>query len=166
MCAALYTANEDVHGKAMPAFVKEAFLEDGLLEVVSPPGGPQYWYPVECYPVDFHRQAQLTAAQWQSLVVQSPEELRLAAEDKRLPKGLNTKAQQDLAFWIVSRIICDEKSLDARDDSVSMHLYQRLHYVYAFSVGEASVVELITSTSAFVSALLSVASSLVDLLQS
>lgn len=144
LCANLWDANAALHGKDVPSFVKEAFLEDGLLGVESPPGEPPYWYPVECYPVDYHREVQLTAEQWSSLVVRSPQELRLAAAEHRLPTTMETQEQNDLALWIVTRILCDEKTLDTRDDAVSIHLYHRLHYVYAFGAGEASGVELIT----------------------
>ena len=141
ICAVLYSANAAADGGVMPPTVKEAFLQDGLRDVNT--YEPRTWYPIGCYPVDFHRRTQLTADLWRSLVVQSPEELRHAAAERRLPIGVAADREQ-LALWIITRSVSDMKSLDARDDSVSMHLYQRLHFVYNFSFGESSAVELIT----------------------
>ena len=131
MCANLYEANSAVHGNEVPYFIRnDLVVGDGNNEIASPPGEPEYWYPEQCYPMDMHRQPQLTADQWRSLVVRSPEELRLAAAEHRLPEGVNTQAQHDLAFWIMTRIVCDEKTLDTRDDQVSFHRSCRNMHLY------------------------------------
>ena len=159
LCAAVHEANAAVDGKTLPHWIREEFVSEGKVEVgtgIAIAGSysrrqlqqvqPQArtWYPTECYPLDYHRVPQLTAADWQSLVVRSAQDLRHAAKDKRYPNAIDTQAKQDLALWVVTRIVGAEKTLDARDDRVSMHLYQRLHYVYEFGVGESSAAELIT----------------------
>jgi hypothetical protein len=78
---------------------------------------------------------------WESLVVRPDEIVRSAAE-RRLPAGL--ESVQDLGMWVTTRSLMKKKTLDSRDGAVSMHLYHRLQFVYAFSIGESSTLELMT----------------------
>ncbi len=110
LCALLYDANAAVDGDQLPRSVREAFVQDGLAEVNTPEPA-RTWYPVECYPVDYHRRTQLTADDWRSLMVRSPDELRQAASEHRVPRNIAAE-QEQLALWIITRVICEKKSLD------------------------------------------------------
>lgn len=48
-----------------------------------------------------------------------------------------------LLQWILSVNIAKSKTLDSSDNSYSTHLYHYTHFLYTYSLGEASLVEII-----------------------
>ena len=45
--------------------------------------------------------------------------------------------------WILSVNIANSKTLDSSDNSYSTHLYHHTHFLYTFSLGEATLPEII-----------------------
>ena len=142
LCAHLYKANEEATGRpssdlpadAMYSLVRvESYIGD------SADGIP--WYPTACFPMSTLGKPHLTLEHWQNLSA-SPDEIRQSSIDHLVPRRLEEHA--DLALWVLTYAVCNAKTLDNNEDAVSMHLYHHVHYVYQFSVGEASVIEIIT----------------------
>ena len=142
LCAHLYKANEEATGRPssdLPADAMYSLVRVESYTGDSADGIP--WYPTACFPMSTLGKPHLTLEHWQNLSA-SPDEIRQSSIDHLVPRRLEEHA--DLALWVLTYAVCNAKTLDNNEDAVSMHLYHHVHYVYQFSVGEASVIEIIT----------------------
>ena len=117
-------------------------------------------YPAGCYPTNWHQSQQMSAELWWRLSARANETLAAAAESRvpfrplhagspgpgadvatASPSPASGDDVDQLGMWVVSRNLFDAKSLDYTDDEVSMFLYQGVHYVYHFSIGESPIIE-------------------------
>jgi hypothetical protein len=140
LCAQLYQANEAHTGRASSDLPADVIYE--LVRITSvgfPDGIP--WYPTACYPFNTLGKPYLTYEHWRNLSA-SPSEIRQSSIDHLVPRRLEEHA--DLALWVLTYVVCNAKTLDNNEDAVSMHLYHHVHYVYQFSIGESSLIEIIT----------------------
>jgi hypothetical protein len=99
------------------------------------------WDPPQCTLPDPNAHPLMSVELWDSLAA-SPEEIRQSHADAMVPRRL--EGQADLALWVVTRQVCDAKSLAFFDDSFSSFLYVNVNYLYRISLGEAYLVELVT----------------------
>jgi hypothetical protein len=141
LCAMLFQANEELTGFPSTNLPSEvtAKLVSEVVTFSDPSGSP--WYPLPCYPIDSMFNPQINLENWVSLTVSS-DEMRKSSQSQLLPRSLEN--QTVLVNWILSKVMGDHKTLDSSDDQISNVLYYHSHYVYMFSIGEASGVELLT----------------------
>jgi hypothetical protein len=102
------------------------------------------WNPAQCLLPDPNAHPLMSVELWDSLAA-SPEEIRQSHADAMVPRRL--EGQADLALWVLTRQVCDAKSLDFYDDSFSSFLYINVNYLYRIGVGEAYMMELMTITT-------------------
>jgi hypothetical protein len=102
------------------------------------------WTPVQCIMRDPNGHSLLSIEDWEGLSV-SPEEIRKSHAEALVPKRLEDRLE--LVMWVVTRLVCDAKSLNFGDDSFSSFLYINVSYLYRIGIGEAYIVELMTITT-------------------
>ncbi len=102
------------------------------------------WLPRQCTVPDPNAHSLMSIEDWEGLSV-SPEEIRKSHAEALVPKRLEDRLE--LVMWVVTRLVCDAKSLNFNDDSFSSFLYINVSYLYRIGIGEAYIVELMTITT-------------------
>jgi hypothetical protein len=102
------------------------------------------WNPQQCTLPDPNKHPLMGIADWESLSA-PPDEIVRSHREGVLPKRIEDRAE--LAMWVITRQVCDAKSLDFNDDSFSSFLYIHVSYLYRIGFGEAYIVELMTITT-------------------
>ena len=120
---------------------------NALIETDSGGIRPSSWVPSQCVLPDPNSHPLMSVKLWEEMSA-SPDEIRQSYADAKVPRRL--EGQSELALWVLTRQVCDAKSLNFNDDSFSAFLYVNVNYLYRLGVGEAYIVELMTiSTLSF-----------------